>query len=289
MLFEDVLLSNKNPLTYLVTPIAPYFICDHFIATELEAGDTFIGKTITVTANNLLKHKNYDTIQNMDIIQVQVNHFIFFQEEILPILLQKNIKIILITSQLHLPQLQRNEQTDYVLNHSSIHLWISQNPIYKHEKYMAFPYGIHHLDIDNYVRYYTFCEKQRNIINQHAALHPHLPDNHIRRRYELFGKKSGEKLPYQIYLHNIAQSEFVVSTGGDREDCHRHYECIGLGSMPVSNISNIYKDIFEDNMIFSNAEEMIHMLETNDLPLFKKTNKDILTISYWKNKIAERI
>ena len=154
---------------------------------------------------------------------------------------------------------------------------------------MAFPYGIHHLDIENYVRYYKNCEKQRNILNQYSAVHPHLPENHVRRNYDVFGKGTGEKLPYETYLKNIAQSEFVISTGGDREDCHRHYECIGLGAIPVSNISTVYKDIFGDNMIFSTPEQMIRMLETKQLPHYNPPNKDILTLSYWKNKISERV
>ena len=289
MIFEDILLSDKPPLTYLITPISSYFICDHFISTELDPySRTFIGKKIKISANNLGINRNYDTIQNMDIIQVQVDHLSFFQDEVLPFLFHKNIKVILFTTQVLLPQIHRSSKTDALLNHPSIHLWISQNPIYQHEKYMAFPYGIHHLDIENYVRHYTVCKKQRTILNQHAAIHPHLPANHVRRVYDVFGKRTGEKLPYETYLKNIAQSEFVVSTGGDREDCHRHYECIGLGAIPVSNISSAYKEIFEDNIIFSKPEEIIRMIETNQLPPYKPPNKDILTLSYWKNKIKER-
>lgn len=290
MLFEDIILSNKNPLNHLITPLTPYFICNHFIARELDpTSSVYVGKNIKVTANNLIKNNNYYTIQNMDIVQVQVNYLDFFHEEILPILLSENKKIILITSQLHLPQIQKSQMTDEILNHPSVLLWISQNPIYQHEKYMAFPYGMHHLDIDKYVLHYKYCEKQKKIINQHAGLHPHLPPNHIRRNYDIFGKNSGVKLPYELYLNNIAESEFVISTSGDREDCYRHYECIGLGAIPVSDINTIYKDIFGDNIIFSNAEKMVQMLETNQVPPYNPPNKDILTIAYWKNKIKERI
>jgi hypothetical protein len=86
----------------------------------------------------------------------------------------------------------------------------------------------------------------------------------------------------------IGKYKFVVSPEGNGVDCHRHYECIGLGAIPVSNISSAYKEIFEDNMIFSTPGQMIRMLETKQLPHYKPPNKDILTISYWKNKIKER-
>ena len=76
-------------------------------------------------ANDLLKNKNYDDIKNFEIIQIQVDYFDFFYDEILPIITKNNIKIIIITSQLHLPQIHRNYKTDNLLNNNNILLWIS--------------------------------------------------------------------------------------------------------------------------------------------------------------------
>ena len=43
-------------------------------------------------------------------------------------------------------------------------------------------------------------------------------------------------------------------------------------------------------MIYSNAEEMITMINNNVVHYtYKKPNKDILTISYWVHKINEKI
>jgi hypothetical protein len=275
-----------------VTPIAPYFICTHFISTEVHDTNKYIGINLDLKANDLIKHKNYNDIKNFDIIQIQVDLFDFFHDEILPIIIKNNVKVIIITSQWHLPQIEQSTKTDNVLNKSNIILWISQNLIYKHEKYMAFPYGICHLSIYDYVNFMNShnTDKTVKLLNQRANVHQHLPENHIRRKFEIFGNNSGAQLNYTDFLTKISQSDFVISTAGDRDDCYRHYECIGLHAIPVSNIGVGYKDIFGDDMIYSTAEEMIQMIDENAVKYtYTKPNRDILKISYWVSKIKQKI
>ena len=294
---DNIILENLNPVEYLVTPIAPYFIANHFISNEIHSSEyKYIHMNLELKANDLIKNKNYNDIKDFEIIQVQVDLFDFFYYEILPIIIKNNIKVVIITSQWHLPQIERSHKTDHLLNNSNIILWISQNPIYtNNEKYMAFPYGIRHHYINDYINFIKSnninTNKNVKILNQYASTHTWLPSNHIRIMYDIFGKNSGkENINYTEFLTNILNSEFVISTSGDRDDCYRHYECIGLNAIPVSNITDGYKDIFGDNMIYSNAEEMINMINTNTVNYnYKKPNRDILTISYWVCKINEKI
>ena len=251
---------------------------------------------LDLKANDLIKNKNYNDIKNFEIIQIQVDLFDFFYHIILPIIIKNNIKVIIITSQWHLPQIQRNHKTDDLLNNSNIILWISQNPIYtNNEKYMAFPYGICHTHINDYVNFINLnninTDKNIKILNQYANVHNHLPNSHIRKIFDIFGKNSGKgNIKYTEFLTNILNSEFVISTAGDRDDCHRHYECIGLNAIPVSNINGGYKDIFGDDMVYSNAICMINMINNNIVNYkYKKPNRDILTISYWVYKINQKI
>jgi len=287
--------NNENYIEQFVTPLTPYFICNHFISSEINTniGSKYICYDLKVSANNLLMNKNYCDIKNFDIIQIQVDYFNFFFDEILPDIVKRGIYIIIVTSQWHLPQIHKNHKTDACLNSDNILLWISQNPIYtNHEKYMAFPYGLLHTELNNYISFVKSCNKKKEnkIINQHSGVHIHLPNDHIRRRYSLFGIDSGPKLNYFDYLNNIAQSEFVISTSGDREDCYRHYECIGLDAIPLSNINNGYIDIFQENMIYSTAEEMVNMVNNKTVEhCHFIPNKDILTIHHWVEKINARI
>jgi len=295
---HSVVASESEPLPNLVTPITPYFLCNHFISTEIHScsGWKYIGINLKIGANNLLKNKNYNDIKDFEIIQIQVDYFDFFCNSVLPIICKNNVKVIIITSQWHIPQIQRSPATDKLLNHKNILLWISQNPIYENsEKYMAFPYGICHHQIKEYAQFLLSNDANKNksikILNQNAAAHGHLPNDHIRKTHNIFGINSGRRLGYAEYLTNLSNAEFVISTAGDRDDCYRHYECIGLNAIPVSNIKGGYKCIFDENMVYSHAEEMVTMLKTNTVVnhIYKKPNKDVITISYWKNKIHERI
>jgi coproporphyrinogen III oxidase-like Fe-S oxidoreductase len=55
---DNIIYQNKNPIEYLVTPISPYFICNHYISTELEETNwKYIGINLELNANNLLKNK----------------------------------------------------------------------------------------------------------------------------------------------------------------------------------------------------------------------------------------
>jgi hypothetical protein len=295
-IFEDIILTNKNPIENLITPLTPYFICDHFISNELNSNNSkYVSFNLNLKANNLLKNKNYDDIKNFEIIQVQVDLFDFFYDEILPIISKNNIQVIIITSQWHLPQIQKSYKTHSLLFHNNILLWISQNPIYtNNEKYMAFPYGIQHHNLNDYVNFIKSNNMNNNknikILNQYVSVHGHLPHNHIRNMFDIFGKNSGNIMSYMDFLKNILNSEFVISTSGDRDDCYRHYECIGLNAVPVSNINGGYKEIFGNNMVHTNAEEMISMINNQVTKYdYKTPDKDILTILYWNNKIHERI
>ena len=298
LIMDDIIIPDKNPIDYLITPITPYFLCDHFVSTEVhKSSNKFIEVYLLLKANDLFENKNYNDIKNFDIIQVQVDYFDFFYYEILPIINKRNIKVILITSQWHFSQINQNDKTDDVLNDDNILLWISQNPIYvNNPKYMAFPYGICHTKVNKYVDFIKSNNvnnaKKNKIVNQYVNYTNHLLlSNHIRKRYDILGKNTGkERLSYTDFLTNILNSEFVISTSGDRDDCHRHYECIGLNSIPVSNINGGYKDIFKENMLYSNAEEMIDMVNSSVVNYeYKIPDRNILTIAYWELKIKQKI
>jgi len=54
-MFDDYILSNKNSINYLVTPLTPYFICNHFISTEIRSSyNKWVGIDLELNANDLL-------------------------------------------------------------------------------------------------------------------------------------------------------------------------------------------------------------------------------------------
>lgn len=295
---DKLVASNCDSyLKYIISPITPYLICQHYFSTEIYKGshkyiEVDITQYINENTNDLYINKNFDKIKEGDIIQVQVDLFDLFVNNILP---KISCKIIVITSQWHLPQIHRNETTDNFLDNSKLILWISQNPIYEnHNKYMAFPYGIQHQRVDeymdfvnkNYDKILNIETKSNFCYNSPFGLRTNLPMNHI-RRHPIFNNVKNKGVPYYEFLNNILKSKFTISTSGDRDDCYRHYECIGLNTTPISNIK--YNEIFGNNMIYSEINEMVNIINGETTLFFYPNNKDIILIDYWRDKILFRL
>lgn len=135
-----------------------------------------------------------------------------------------------------------------------------------------------------------FLKKKKNInvSNLHVGVHKHLKPNHIRKKYKILGKDSGKKLNYNTYLKIISDSKFLISTSGDRDDCYRHYESIGLETIPISNIN--YPEIFGNNMYATSEENILNIAKTKKCDKkYWKPNKNIIYLEYWKKKIQDRI
>ena len=280
--------AEEEVFKKLITPFSGYLFADYYIGSEKQ--DEKIN--INLSKNKNLKYiENYDKIKYKSIIMCQNNYLSDFVDNILPNI---NNKIILITGQAHLPQLKKNSITDKVIKNNKIILWFCQNPIaeYKHvSKYQVFPYGLNPYSI---VEYYNFLKSVDNFYNKNIYIsnlystpHKHLPENHIRKKYPIFS--SNEKLPYNEYLSEILSSKFLISTSGDRDDCYRHYEAIGLNTVPISNIGFLYKRIFEKNMVYLTEHELIESINKKSGFNYEGTNRDLITTSYWKEFINTKI
>lgn len=56
----------------------------------------------------------------------------------------------------------------------------------------------------------------------------------------------GEKSDYLLYLENLSRYRFVLSLHGDGVDCHRHWEILSAGSIPL--IKSSFLDPLFDNL-----------------------------------------
>ena len=292
----------------IINPISGYFLCRHYIATEINpSSKDYVPYKYSINIpygiNDLLTTNEYNKIKNYDILLVQVNYFDFFYDKILPSLGDK--RIILITSQWAYPMLKQSKKTDDVLNSDNILLWIAQNPIYEESnKYMPFPFGINMNDLSMYYcclsNFYANCDdekkkcnisKRYNIQHMNCAVHNWYPEDHIRKLIPNFGVDSPSRLGYVEYLKNLSVSRYIISPQGDRPDCYRNYEAIGFGCKPISNLDDSYKCIFKDNMIFMNPEEMIQVLKTKNLKDYewKLPDRRLILSTYWLDRVIFKI
>jgi hypothetical protein len=88
----------------------------------------------------------------------------------------------------------------------------------------------------------------------------------------------------------MSQYSFILSPFGVGMDCHRTWEALCLGCIPIicaPNFRKIFKDL--PVLIVNDWNEINEKLlnETIDLFKDKKFNYDKLTLQYWKNKIQK--
>jgi hypothetical protein len=222
----------------------------------------------------------YNIINDYDVIYVECILFDLFVDEMLP---KINRKIILITGAYSYSQILKSSKTDYILNHSNILLWISQNPVYiNHPRYVPFPYGIAPYNLEKYARQLLFSVDKtkhitflpiNNATNECRKILPELPVMDTREFYE-----------------NISASEFVISPIGDRDDCYRHYECIGLGTIPISNVGETYKALFQDNMYYCDIDRILEIMDSNIIDVsYSIPNRDFICFNYHRDIVMKKI
>lgn len=271
--------TTEERLKNIINPFSLYYLCNHYYGNEIKTYNI----SIPLNKNNLLVNNNISLIKDFDIIHVQVDLFSNFCNNVLT---KINKKIILTTGQWQLPQIKKNDLTEKVLNNENVLLWISQNPIYDNNynsKYIAFPYGIAHYNLEDYSKILLTDNNTKtiDIIN--------LPINNKTNICREKLPKLKNISPENFYLE-MMKSKFIISPIGDRDDCYRHYEAIGLGTIPISNVNPLYKNIFGSNMYYCDIDEMLKILSQNKVNhTYTEPNKDLICFEYYKNNIMNMI
>lgn len=255
----------------------------------LFVSDYYYGPPMTYKALKYVPYFSSKTISNYKPFSVIFVDSLLFKDFVQNILDLLPYPIILISGREVLPQIEDDNISQYALNHPKIAAWFAQNPIYdNNEKYFAIPYGIRPSSFQWYFNSLVcdlFREKNIYVSNLPTTAHDYLDKNHVRIKYPILGEKTGCKLPAHIFYNTVARSQFVISPPGDRQDCYRHYECIGLGALPISNISDYYKNIFYDSMVFTTTEELVDIasgLKTPNIS-YNEPNRDMICTNYYFN------
>ena len=95
-------------------------------------------------------------------------------------------------------------------------------------------------------------------------------------------------MPRTINWINIKNFTFVLSPFGNGMDCHRTWEALCLGSIPIIRAPR-FKDLFKDLpvLIVNDWYEINQDLLINTIKIFQNTkfNYEKLNLEYWINKI----
>jgi hypothetical protein len=97
----------------------------------------------------------------------------------------------------------------------------------------------------------------------------------------------GKKLPSKIYYKTMHESKYIISPDGDRPECYRHYEAIGLGTMPITQLHpHLYRHL-SGNVVFNETKWNMTELEMK-LPTNPNVNRRLLYEEYWMEYV-ERV
>ena len=197
-----------------------------------------------------------------------------------------------------------------------LHHWFSQNLILKHKKLSHIPIGLdYHTMVNNNIWGNTMsCFEQEKLLKNfvdnnkpfyerkemaYANFHFLMTTKHGSDRKDAFNKLTDDVVYYEKekvsrFKTWEAQSEyaFVISPHGGGYDCHRTWEALILGCIPIVKKSAI-DDLYEDlPVLIVNSWSNVNLnLLKETIDKFKKMeidgkfNKAKLTLEYWKNKI----
>lgn len=204
---------------------------------------------------------------------------------------------------------ESNEQFIKFIESDKIIHWFSQNCVGKHAKLTRIPIG---LDYHSRIGEQMTAEKQENelleiikgvkpfnerILKCYSNFHFSMQEN---RKYTGDRRDALAKIPENLIFKEptpIARKEtfvnqskyaFVASPHGNGLDCHRTWEALILGCIPVVKTSGL--DILYDELpvlIVRDWGEVSHELLEKTVNDFKvqKFNYDKLTLKYWMDKI----
>jgi hypothetical protein len=163
-----------------------------------------------------------------------------------------------------------------------------------------FPYGLKRDKINLFAREFKRSVEKDNRIFV-SYLEPNaMPKNMMRperfraratRRYKTdaweFRIPSGEKMEYVEYLQMMHRSQYVLSPNGDRTDCFRHYEAIGLGTVPITELDpTVDRHLAVSSVVADNTSWNLTELEES-LPKSDGTNRRIVFEEYWMEYVEE--
>lgn len=182
----------------------------------------------------------------------------------------------------------------YLDGDKNLFAWFAQNVGFSHPKLINLPIGLenelwgrHYVDLLNRVRTASLGTEKKYLLYMNFTA----GTNAIARRpaYDYFVHKefchATNRMSIENYLQDATHAKFVVSPHGNGLDCHRTWEALYLGVIPVvkkSSLDPLYEDL--PVVIVNDWSEVTReFLEAKYTQMMEQTFKmEKLYIPYWK-------
>jgi hypothetical protein len=217
----------------------------------------------STSENKLINEKNINKINTNEplIFITKVEELDNFYKKIVKYI---NNKFILIT---HYGDKEAGLHNE-ILNHPLLVKWYGQNMYIISDKTIGIPIGLENkhwkrTNIDTIKQHSTNSKEKLLYLN--FSLRTNLNRKKIMKKMLNMGFEENAKLDWNDYIEDLSRHKFCISPKGNGVDCHRTWECLYLGVIPI-------------------VEKSIPMSYFNDLPILFVDNYDIITREYL-NKI----
>jgi hypothetical protein len=218
---------------------------------------------------------------------VKTDHIPFFIKSVLPLIKHK---FILITHNSDLYSGQEN----IIINNPYLLKWFGQNmkPVIESNKLEGIPIGLENRQWIGWKHDICKMYKNENKINNvyfnfstntnPSARIPFM-NYCVNKNFQI-----NDKVEWKEYIKTLSTYKYCFSPEGNGVDCHRIWECIYVGCVPIVIKNKVLTDYFENLPIL-----WINSYDDINLDLLEKSyksvinNKDVekITLTYWKNRI----
>lgn len=192
-----------------------------------------------------------------------------------------------------------NRAIHELLNHTHVIKWFCQNlPKYGgtnpyHPKIAPFPYGLKEggketlNPLPSYKQILFESIHNTSHLNKTKFIFAGPLGHGDGERYRL--PRSSKRMNPIDYFLEMAKSKYVLSPNGDRPECNRHYEAIGLGTVPITELDPIlYRHLENGPVIFDNKEWNLTLLE-KELDPRPVVKRSMILEDYWMDWVDDVI
>lgn len=216
---------------------------------------------------------------------IQTDHIRYFELMILPHITNK---FILVT---HNSDLLSGQNAN-ILSHPLLIKWYGQNMI-PHVKTGGIPIGLENSQWNGWD--YRICEQHKtkiksNLLYVNFSLNTNKNRQYIMNTILSKGFKQNTIKPWKQYIEELATYKYAISPEGNGVDCHRIWECIYVGCVPVVIKNPILYEHFKTLPILW-VDTYVVVSETflnNAYNSIVFANNDITKLDYWNNIINIR-
>ena len=269
----------------------------------------------------------YSNIHPHAILHVCPQALPSFVSKVLP-LIQVPFKLLTNNSDATIPD-DYQAESDILLNNPLLTTWFAQNCVGTHPKFVKVPIGLdyHSMRPHPSERKRMVWEPKQNHIwgtkkhpiqqewelttlkasskpyfNRELKAYANFQFMMWTRYGQIDRKDAIEKIPKDLVFYepnkatrdicwkNMVQYAFVVSPHGNGLDCHRTWESLALGSIPIVKTSGI-DSLFDDLPVWIVQDWSEVTTENMKKKMFEFSNKnfnyDKLTLAYWRNILMQ--